>query len=76
MSAGPFKCPRCGSRELTACETVAEVEVRTVSNGWLEPERVDHEPAGTIRWDATCGVCDHKWVPRRATIDAATRDDE
>lgn len=61
-----LKCPKCGSRNFMAVETIEGVTEFQVSNGVVDRENGIHEFGAYVRLEARCLGCLHRWKVRNA----------
>ena len=65
-----MRCPRCRSTTFLLIEIFEEEQTRTVVDGQASRE-CNRWPGGLLRTECRCTACEHAWLPRQATLDAA-----
>lgn len=65
---GPVRvrCPKCRSRDLTACETTEATMLFDISAGIMRKVEGSEQFEGIARVEVTCKPCGHHWKPRGA----------
>jgi predicted nucleic-acid-binding Zn-ribbon protein len=68
MEFGPVKtkCPRCGSRDLIACEITEASMLFDITDGIMTRLEYSEEFGMFVGINVTCKKCKHRWTPRKA----------
>lgn len=71
MAEGPeilgcvkIRCPRCKSRNLTACEVTEALMLFDITDGAMTRVSYSEEFGGIVVVGLTCKICEHQWKPR------------